>query len=143
MLRRPPSSTRTGPFFPPTPLSRSVTAADHRDAQEAPTGPAETSPMTKGPVRLDVSVGYALPRAGLPAAVSFRKWVAAALAGRIREADLAVRLVDAREGRAPNRHYRGRDYATNVLSFPADVAEGIKLPNGRSEEHTSELKSLM
>ena len=80
--------------------------------------------MTQGPVRLDVSVGYALPRAGVPAAVSFRKWVAAALAGRIREADLAIRLVDAKEGRALNRHYRGRDYATNVLSFPADLPEG-------------------
>ena len=86
--------------------------------------------MTKGPVRLDVSVGYALPRAGLPAAVSFRKWVAAALAGRIREADLAIRLVDAKEGRALNRHYRGKDYATNVLSFPAELDEGIKLPAG-------------
>ncbi|HVI57444.1 MAG TPA: rRNA maturation RNase YbeY [Luteimonas sp.] len=86
--------------------------------------------MTRGPVRLDVSVGYALPRAGLPAAVSFRKWVAAALAGRIREADLAIRLVDAREGRALNRHYRGKDYATNVLSFPADMPEGVKLPKG-------------
>jgi probable rRNA maturation factor len=86
--------------------------------------------MTRGPVRLDVSVGYALPRAGLPAAVSFRKWVAAALAGRIREADLAVRLVDAGEGHALNRHYRGKDYATNVLSFPADIAEGVKLPKG-------------
>jgi probable rRNA maturation factor len=86
--------------------------------------------MTKGPIRLDVAVGYAVPRAGLPAAVSFRKWTAAALAGRIREADLAIRLVDAREGRALNRHYRGKDYATNVLSFPADVAEGVKLPKG-------------
>ena len=86
--------------------------------------------MTRGPVRLDVSVGYALPRAGLPSAVSFRKWVAAALAGRIREADLAIRVVDAREGRALNRHYRGKDYATNVLSFPADAAEGVKLPKG-------------
>ncbi|GHD74941.1 endoribonuclease YbeY [Luteimonas padinae] len=84
--------------------------------------------MTQGPVRLDVSVGYALPRAGIPAAVSFRKWVAAALSGRIREADLAIRLVDAKEGRALNRHYRGRDYATNVLSFPADLPEG--LPEG-------------
>ena len=84
--------------------------------------------MTQGPVRLDVSVGYALPRAGVPTAVSFRKWVAAALAGRIREADLAIRLVDAKEGRALNRHYRGRDYATNVLSFPADLPEG--LPEG-------------
>ena len=84
--------------------------------------------MTQGPVRLDVSVGYALPRAGLPASVSFRRWVAAALAGRIREADLAIRLVDAKEGRALNRHYRGKDYATNVLSFPADLPEG--LPEG-------------
>ncbi|WP_226468818.1 rRNA maturation RNase YbeY [Luteimonas panaciterrae] len=84
--------------------------------------------MTKGPIRLDVSVGYALPRAGLPAAVSFRRWVAAALAGRIREADLAIRLVDAKEGRALNRHYRGKDYATNVLSFPAELPEGVKLP---------------
>ena len=83
--------------------------------------------MTKGPIQLDVGVSYALPRLGLPAAVSFRKWVAAALDGRIREADLAVRLVGSKEGRALNRHYRGKDYATNVLSFPADIAEGVKL----------------
>jgi probable rRNA maturation factor len=86
--------------------------------------------MTRGPVRLDVAVSYAAPRAGLPAAVSFRRWVAAALDGRIREADLAVRIVGAREGRALNRHYRGKDYATNVLSFPADIADGVKLPKG-------------
>ncbi|GAB3507998.1 rRNA maturation RNase YbeY [Pseudoxanthomonas daejeonensis] len=84
--------------------------------------------MTRGPVRLDVSVSYAAPRAGVPSAVSFRKWVAAALKSRIREADLAIRIVDAREGRALNRHYRGKDYATNVLSFPAELPEGVKLP---------------
>ena len=84
--------------------------------------------MTKGPVRLDVAVGYAVPRKGVPAANSFRRWVAAALDGRIREADLAIRIVGSREGRALNRHYRGRDYATNVLSFPADLPEG--LPEG-------------
>jgi len=86
--------------------------------------------MTKGPIRLDVSVGYAVPRAGLPSALSFRKWIAAALANRIREADLAVRIVGAREGRALNRHYRGKDYATNVLSFPAELDDDIKLPKG-------------
>ena len=84
--------------------------------------------MTKGPVRLDVSVSYAAPRTGVPAATSFRKWVAAALKGRIREADLAVRIVDTKEGRALNRHYRGKDYATNVLSFPAELPEGVKMP---------------
>ena len=56
--------------------------------------------MTKGPVRLDVAVSYALPRTGLPAAASFRKWVAAALKGRIREADRAIRVVDAKEGQS-------------------------------------------
>ncbi len=88
--------------------------------------------MTKGPVRLDVAIGYATPRAGIPAAVSFRKWVAAALAGRIREADLAIRIVGSKEGRSLNHHYRGKDYATNVLSFPAELPEGlpkgVKLP---------------
>lgn len=84
--------------------------------------------MTLGPARLDVSISYGVPRAGVPAAVSFRRWVAAALDGRIREADLAIRLVDAKEGRAFNRHYRGKDYATNVLSFPAELPEGVQLP---------------
>ncbi|KAF1691697.1 rRNA maturation RNase YbeY [Pseudoxanthomonas jiangsuensis] len=88
--------------------------------------------MTRGPLRLDVAVSYAVPRAGVPAAVSFRKWVAAALKNRIREADLAIRIVDAKEGRALNHHYRGKDYPTNVLSFPAELPEGlpkgVKLP---------------
>ncbi|HST44020.1 MAG TPA: rRNA maturation RNase YbeY [Luteimonas sp.] len=86
--------------------------------------------MTRGPVRLDVSVGYALPRAGLPASPTFRRWVAAALAGRIREADLAIRVVAEDEGRALNRHYRSRDYATNVLSFPAQLDADIRMPDG-------------
>lgn len=84
--------------------------------------------MTLGPTVLDVSISYGLPRAGIPAAISFRRWAAAALDGRIREADLAIRLVDDREGRSLNRHYRGKDYPTNVLSFPADLPEGVKLP---------------
>ena len=84
--------------------------------------------MTQGPVQLDVSVSYGLPRAGLPAAVSFRRWAAAAAEGRIKRADLAIRLVDAKEGRALNRHYRGKDYATNVLSFPVELPEGVTLP---------------
>lgn len=84
--------------------------------------------MTRGPIRLDVAINYAVPRVGIPSAVSFRKWVAAALESRIREADLAIRIVGTKEGRALNHHYRGKDYATNVLSFPAELPEG--LPKG-------------
>jgi probable rRNA maturation factor len=84
--------------------------------------------MSRPPVQLDLAVSYALPRKGLPSSASFRRWVEAALQGRIRRADLAIRLVAEREGCALNRHYRGKDYATNVLSFPAELPEGVKLP---------------
>ncbi|GIX35393.1 MAG: endoribonuclease YbeY [Lysobacteraceae bacterium] len=79
-------------------------------------------------LELELGVSYGLPRAGLPAPVSFRRWVSAALEGRVRRADLALRLVGEYEGRSLNRHYRGKDYATNVLSFPADLPPGVKLP---------------
>jgi probable rRNA maturation factor len=48
------------------------------------------------------------------------------LALRQRQADseLTIRLVDEDEGRALNRDYRHKDYATNVLSFPADLPDG-------------------
>ena len=81
--------------------------------------------MTRGPVQLEVAVSYALPRRGIPAATSFRRWVEAALEGRIRDADLAIRIVDEPEGRALNLHYRGKDAPTNVLSFPAERPPGL------------------
>ena len=76
-----------------------------------------------------VSISYAVPRRGLPAPRSFSKWVDAALAAARRKtaAELSIRLVGAREGRALNRDYRGKDYATNVLSFPADLPAGVEL----------------
>jgi len=57
-------------------------------------------------------VQYAVPRRGLPASASLQAWARAAGAPA-----LAIRIVGAREGRALNRRYRRRDYATNVLSF--------------------------
>jgi probable rRNA maturation factor len=42
------------------------------------------------------------------------RWMRAALEA---QAEIAVRVVDADEGKALNRDYRGKDYATNVLTF--------------------------
>lgn len=77
---------------------------------------------------LQLDVGYALARAGVPAPRSFRRWAEAALRGAgadTRACALAVRVVDEIEGRALNAQYRARDYATNVLSFPAAVLPGV------------------
>jgi probable rRNA maturation factor len=43
-----------------------------------------------------------------------QRWIRAALEG---PAEITVRVVDAEEGQSLNREYRGRDYATNVLTF--------------------------
>ena len=84
--------------------------------------------MTRGPIQCDVGVSYGLPRKGVPAPASFKRWAEAACRGRIKRADIAIRVVDEREGRHLNHHYRGKDYATNVLSFPAELPEGVTLP---------------
>jgi probable rRNA maturation factor len=42
------------------------------------------------------------------------RWIRAALSA---PGEITVRIVDAEEGRALNREYRGKDYATNVLTF--------------------------
>ena len=77
-----------------------------------------------------VHVSYGVARKGLPSALSFRRWVDAALAGakRRKPAELAIRIVGTREGRRLNRDYRGKDYATNVLSFPVELPPGVSLP---------------
>ncbi len=80
------------------------------------------------PCELTLSVGYGLPRRGLPSAASFRRWVDAALLDKRRSAELAIRLVDASEGQQLNRDYRGKDYPTNVLSFTAELPPGVPLP---------------
>ena len=75
-----------------------------------------------------IHVGYGLSRKGLPSAMSVRRWVEAALAGHRRNAELSVRFVDSPEGRTLNRDYRGKDYSTNVLSFPVELPPGIRSP---------------
>ncbi|WP_435102040.1 rRNA maturation RNase YbeY [Arhodomonas sp. AD133] len=75
---------------------------------------------------IDIQVASTDP--DIPDDADFRRWVAAALDGRRDEAELSVRVVDEGEGRELNATYRGRDYATNVLSFPAELPEGVDLP---------------
>jgi len=53
---------------------------------------------------------------------------ALALAAATGDREVALRIIDEAEMRALNLRYRGRDYATNVLSFPADLPAGLDLP---------------
>ena len=51
-----------------------------------------------------------------------RRWVECSLLG---PAELTIRFVDAEEGKALNREYRGKDYATNVLTFAYNEGEEL------------------
>ncbi len=64
--------------------------------------------------KLELTVQKAVNSPGLPTNTELRRWLKAALE---HGAAITVRFVGSVEGRALNRAYRDRDYATNVLSF--------------------------
>jgi probable rRNA maturation factor len=61
-----------------------------------------------------VTVQVATRAASLPSPARFRRWAEAALQ---RRAKITLRVVGTREAQALNKAYRGRDYATTVLTF--------------------------
>lgn len=88
-------------------------------------GLARPSAGAQPPV-LKLSVQKALDgedKANAPKKNHIRRWAQAALQ---HDAQVTVRLVGEAEGRSLNRDYRGKDYATNVLTFA--YAEGEDLP---------------
>mgnify|MGYP001139009251 CR=1 FL=1 len=63
--------------------------------------------------------------AATPEAAALRRWCELALRQRSADSEMTIRLVDEAEGRELNHTYRHKDYATNVLSFPADVPDEL------------------
>src|SRR5450756_308250 len=67
--------------------------------------------------KLSLSVQYASDAQHLPTRAQLRRWFKFALQ---RDASITLRIVDEPEGRELNNDYRGKDYATNVLTFVYD-----------------------
>jgi len=63
---------------------------------------------------LHLSVQYGCEDDALADRSQIRRWC---LAAQETAVQVTVRFVDAREGRTLNRDFRGKDYATNVLTF--------------------------
>lgn len=64
----------------------------------------------------------------IPEQEQFEQWLNAFLPEIMADAELTVRLVDEQESQQLNHDYRGKDYPTNVLSFPFEVPEYIDEP---------------
>lgn len=74
------------------------------------------------PYKLSLSVQYASLSQGLPTRQQFRRWVRAAMQ---QDLQCTLRVVDESEGRKLNHEFRGRDYATNVLTFVYDDTDPL------------------
>jgi probable rRNA maturation factor len=71
---------------------------------------------------LSLAVQYASGAQRLPARAQFRRWIKVALQ---HQASITLRIVDEPEGRELNKKFRGKDYATNVLTFVYDDTEQL------------------
>ncbi len=69
---------------------------------------------------LSLALQFASALPAVPTRAQLRRWVKAAL---LSPAQLTIRIVDAPEAQALNKQFRGKDYATNVLTF---VYDGVK-----------------
>ena len=72
--------------------------------------------------KLSLTVQYASDARHLPTRAQLRRWVTAALQ---RDVSMTLRIVYEAEGRKLNQSYRGKDYATNVLTFVYDDADTL------------------
>ena len=65
-------------------------------------------------------------RARAPSPRLMARWADAALGSRGAGCEMALQVVSSPRMRVLNRRYRGRDQPTNVLSFPAAPAPGVR-----------------
>ena len=88
-----------------------------------PTAPTGAKPFLGFQVFVESHVG----RKGLPANTSFRNWVRAVFEiTRSARKQVNIALFDEAQARELNRRDRGKDYATNVLSYRYEPLPGEK-----------------
>ncbi|MDO9317329.1 MAG: rRNA maturation RNase YbeY [Gammaproteobacteria bacterium] len=74
---------------------------------------------------LEGSAGAAM---AVPAEEDFLRWIECAqqhVATAIKSVNIGIRIIDAKESAELNHDYRGKDYATNVLSFLSGIPDAI------------------
>ena len=113
------STVRTARAVPAqsTPAVKAVKAT--KATKAAPLArPAKAAKPSAPALQLSLQFADAQHRSLLPRPL-VQRWMRAALAA---PAEFSVRIVGEDEGRALNRDYRGKDYATNVLTFDYEQA---------------------
>lgn len=77
------------------------------------------------PMQLELEIQRCSKSDDIPRDEAFRLWAETALDGQQGLLSMTIRVVDEAEALGFNRDYRGKEYATNVLSFPAELPAGL------------------
>ena len=96
-----------------------------------------TTPMRAEKASVLLEIQRASTTTTIPSNEQFQLWAEAVLEGRRKEVALTIRIVDTEEGLRFNRDYRDKDYASNVLSFSAELPIG--LPSELAESQLGDL----
>ena len=75
-----------------------------------------------------ITIQFAADKELAPKAALLRKWAKSALNSKLdKAAELTIRIVDVAEMTHLNSSYRQKTGPTNVLSFPAEIPDGVEL----------------
>lgn len=66
---------------------------------------------------IDIILDNACDAAGVPTESELRRYITTAIGDRLQAAEIGIRVVSTEESRELNHKYRGKDKATNILSF--------------------------
>ncbi|MDC9729050.1 MAG: rRNA maturation RNase YbeY [Methyloprofundus sp.] len=64
--------------------------------------------------------------ADMPSDAELQQWIELALQDYSADAEVVIRIVDSEEITQLNQQYRQKQGATNILSFPFDLPEGVE-----------------
>ena len=76
-------------------------------------------------MRTELEIQRATTSINTPDDNQFQFWINAIDVQQDKSFALSIRIVEEPEARQFNREYRNRDYATNILSFPVELPEGL------------------
>lgn len=85
------------------------------------------------PMQADVEIQRVTTSTTTPDDEQFERWINAVPGAGDSRFSVTIRIVDEQEAQRFNREYRNRDYATNVLSFPSELPEGLPLELRQSQ----------
>lgn len=77
---------------------------------------------------INIEVQIAASAGEIPSKETFQEWASAIETESDQHKDVSMRIVDEAEMSELNNRYRKKTGVTNVLSFPADLPEGVDIP---------------